>query len=80
MGFCREKPYLKGPLRHAGDHTRSITVAKLSNKAGGIMNFAKVRLTCLACKAPLEGSSVDLCKHCRPKVCRREVTPQLGHR
>ncbi|KAK9843469.1 hypothetical protein WJX81_004288 [Elliptochloris bilobata] len=61
-------PIMKNPKDlMSGDHTRSITVAKLSKQAGGIMSFAKVRPTCLACKAPLEGSAVDLCPHCRPK-------------
>ena len=51
-----------------GDHTRSISQAKVSQLAGGIMSFAKVRPKCLGCKAQLEGAAVDLCKHCRPRV------------
>ena len=59
-------------MRHtaccAGDHTRSISQAKVSQLAGGIMSFAKVRPKCLGCKAQLEGGAVDLCQHCRPRV------------
>jgi hypothetical protein len=33
-----------------GAHTRSITVATPSTAAGGIMRFAKVKPTCLACR------------------------------
>jgi hypothetical protein len=32
------------------------------------MRFAKVRLACLGCRAPLPADSTDLCEHCRPKV------------
>ena len=32
------------------------------------MRFAKVRLACLGCRAPLPPDSTDLCEHCRPKV------------
>ena len=32
------------------------------------MKFAKVRLACLGCKAPLDPGATDLCEHCRPKV------------
>ena len=60
----------------AGDHTRSISQAKVSQAAGGIMSFAKVRPKCLGCKAQLEGSAVDLCKHCRPRVRLCLVHPQ----
>jgi len=52
----------------AGDHTRAIKNAKLTTMAGGIMSFAKVRPTCLACKVPLKGPAADLCEHCRPKA------------
>ena len=52
----------------AGDHTRSITVATPSSAAGGIMRFAKVKLTCMSCRAPLkEGGSSTLCSHCQHK-------------
>ena len=53
----------------AGEHTRSITLATPSLAAGGIMRFAKVRLACLGCRAPLPPGHTDLCEHCRPKVC-----------
>ena len=32
------------------------------------MKFAKVRLACLGCKAPLDPGATDLCAHCRPKA------------
>lgn len=63
----------------SGDHTRSILVSTPTIASGGIMKFAKVRLSCLGCKAPLgkedmpEGSGdtslnrTPLCKHCRSK-------------
>ena len=65
----------------SGDHTRSILVSTPTVASGGIMKFAKVRLSCLGCKAPLgrddmpEGTNVDhssenrtpLCRHCRSK-------------
>lgn len=58
----------------AGDHTRNISVPTPSNASGGIMRFAKVRLSCLACKAPLpdkpaggdaKGCNSSLCAQCR---------------
>ena len=52
----------------AGDHTRSITVSTPSLAAGGIMKFAKVRYSCLGCKATLAPGDTTLCKHCRAKV------------
>lgn len=55
-------------LGAAGEHTRSIALATPSLAAGGIMRFAKVRLACLGCRAPLPADSTDLCEHCRPKV------------
>lgn len=36
--------------------------------AGGIMKFAKVRYSCLGCKATLAPGDTTLCKHCRNKV------------
>jgi len=50
-----------------GAHTRSIAVTTPSNAAGGIMKFAKKKLACLGCKAPIAAGS--LCAHCAPKVC-----------
>ena len=52
----------------AGDHTRSIMVSTPSLAAGGIMKFAKVRHSCLACKATLAPGDSTLCRHCSPKV------------
>lgn len=55
----------------AGDHTRSITVSTPTTASGGIMRFAKVRLSCLGCKAPLDQPAgqkgTPLCKHCLDK-------------
>ena len=54
-----------------GDHTRSILVSTPTGASGGIMRFAKVRLSCLGCKAPLDKPAGEggtpLCKHCLPK-------------
>ena len=36
-----------------GEHTRSIALSTPTAAAGGIMRFAKVKKTCLGCKAPL---------------------------
>ncbi len=47
----------------AGEHTRSIKVVR--PKTGGMMRFAKVKLSCLGCKSPI--SSGALCKYCLPK-------------
>jgi hypothetical protein len=38
------------PAAAAGAHTRSISVATPSTASGGIMRFAKVKPTCLACR------------------------------
>ncbi|MEW5314891.1 MAG: hypothetical protein WDW38_006353 [Sanguina aurantia] len=51
----------------SGDHTRSISMSTPSNASGGIMKFAKVRLSCLACKAPLPAGATSLCHHCTPR-------------
>ncbi|KAK9916868.1 hypothetical protein WJX75_008145 [Coccomyxa subellipsoidea] len=50
-----------------GAHTRSIALATPSTHSGGIMRFAKVRLSCLSCRTPLPPGVSDLCEHCRPK-------------
>lgn len=52
----------------AGAHTRSITLSTPSTHSGGIMKFAKVRLSCLSCRTPLLPGHTDLCQHCRHKV------------
>ena len=36
--------------------------------SGGIMKFAKVKLSCLGCKATLSPGETTLCKHCKVKV------------
>lgn len=59
---------LKGIYLVPGDHTRSIMVSTPSLAAGGIMKFAKVRYSCLGCKATLAPGDTTLCKHCRNKV------------
>lgn len=43
-------------------------VSTPSLAAGGIMKFAKVRYSCLGCKATLAPGDTTLCKHCRNKV------------
>jgi len=48
-----------------GEHTRSIAVTTPSNVKGGIMAFAKKKVSCLGCKAPI--ASGTLCDHCAPK-------------
>ena len=51
----------------SGEHTRSIALPTPSSTlAGGIMRFAKVRPSCVGCRAPItdEKLSKSLCKHC----------------
>ena len=62
----------------AGDHTRSIQVSTPSLAAGGIMQFAKVRLACLGCKAMLSKGETTLCQHCKPKVRIPPIRPFLA--
>ena len=52
-----------------GDHTRAISQPTPSNAAGGIMRFAKVRLSCVGCRASItdEKQSTALCTHCLAK-------------
>eukprot|EP00877_Chromochloris_zofingiensis_P014350 jgi/Chrzof1/9169/Cz03g38160.t1 len=61
-----------------GAHTRSISVATPSSASGGIMRFAKVKMTCLSCKAPLAADArSSLCKHCshrEPEIYARSLT------
>ncbi|KAG1668594.1 hypothetical protein FOA52_007329 [Chlamydomonas sp. UWO 241] len=67
------EPMMKNPKELlTGDHTRSITMTTPTVASGGIMRFAKVRLSCLACKAPMDkptgdGCGTPLCKNCAPK-------------
>ena len=60
----------------AGDHTRSIQVSTPSLAAGGIMQYAKVRLACLGCKAMLSKGETTLCQHCKSKV---RTPPNMSH-
>ena len=63
------EPIMKDPRSLlAGAHTRAIAVSTPTAAAGGIMRFAKVRLTCLGCRAPLAEGGGALCAHCKPKV------------
>ena len=52
-----------------GDHTRTIAVPTPTAKAGGIMAFAKVRLSCVGCRSSItdEKQSTALCTHCLGK-------------
>lgn len=52
----------------SGDHTRAIQVSTPSLASGGIMKFAKVKLTCMSCKAVLCKGDTTLCEHCKPKA------------
>ncbi len=62
------EPILKNPRELlTGEHTRSRVMATPSSAAGGIMKFAKVRLTCMGCRAPLDAGLTTLCKHCQSK-------------
>ena len=49
-----------------GEHTRRIAQPTPTAKAGGIMQFAKIRLSCIGCRAPIsdEKMSKSLCKNC----------------
>ncbi|GAB0493770.1 hypothetical protein MMPV_005055 [Pyropia vietnamensis] len=49
----------------SGDHTRSIFVPTPTARAGGMMRFTRVALSCLGCKSAI--SSGALCKHCAPR-------------
>lgn len=63
------EPILKNPKSEllAGAHTRTIMVTTPSAASGGIMKFAKKRLTCLACRAPLNKGETTVCKSCKDK-------------
>ncbi|CAI6000367.1 unnamed protein product [Closterium sp. NIES-65] len=58
------EPILKNASKEllSGAHTRAVSISTPST--GGIMRFAKVRLSCLGCKTPLSGNSQTLCVHC----------------
>jgi len=74
------EPILKNAERELlqGDHTRSISQPTPTAAGGGIMRFAKVRLSCVGCRAPMDadGPSRALCGHCLAKegdVYRRSL-------
>ena len=78
---------LMGWSFETGDHTRSISLGKASQAAGGIMKFAKVQLSCMACKSPLGPHHTSLCPNCQSKVrlptsrlLLHEMTGQSGAR
>nr|QZX63221.1 DNA polymerase delta subunit 1 [Halisarca dujardinii] len=48
-----------------GSHTFSKTVAK--SVTGGLAAFAKVKATCIGCKALLPSDTSAVCKHCKEK-------------
>ncbi|CAI5474353.1 unnamed protein product [Closterium sp. Yama58-4] len=58
------EPILKNASKEllSGAHTRAVSIS--TPATGGIMRFAKVRLSCLGCKTPLSGNSQTLCVHC----------------
>lgn len=57
----------------SGAHTRAIHVS--TPRGTGIMKFAKVKLSCLGCRAPIDEAELRrlgqpgtaLCRHCRPR-------------
>ena len=61
-------PILKNAERELfnGEHTRSIS--QPTPTTGGIVKFAKIKASCLGCRAPIEDSKSNraLCKHCQP--------------
>lgn len=62
------EPILKNPKELlTGAHTRSITVTTPTVASGGIMKFAKKRLSCLGCRAQLSPGETTVCKHCKPR-------------
>ncbi|PXF45121.1 DNA polymerase delta catalytic subunit [Gracilariopsis chorda] len=46
-----------------GEHTRTVSV--VTSKKGALMKFAKIRLSCLGCKSPVNEGAI--CKYCVPK-------------
>lgn len=65
------EPILKNAERELlqGDHTRAISQPTPTAAGGGIMRFAKVRLSCVGCRAAMadDGPSRALCAHCLAK-------------
>ena len=43
-------------------------MATPSSGSGGIMKFAKVKLGCMSCKAPLASRETSLCGNCKAMV------------
>ncbi len=43
-------------------------MATPSSGSGGIMKFAKVKLGCMSCKAPLPSGETSLCGNCKAMV------------
>lgn len=61
------EPIMKNPRDLlVGEHTRSVSVSTPTAAAGGIMRFAKVRLSCVGCRALIKEGA--LCDHCKSKV------------
>ncbi|KAL8110491.1 DNA polymerase delta catalytic subunit isoform X2 [Apium graveolens] len=59
------EPILKNASKELlqGDHTRSISISTPSS--GGIMKFAKKKLSCIGCKALISNSDSTICAHCK---------------
>eukprot|EP00850_Spirogloea_muscicola_P023029 SM000324S12586 [mRNA] locus=s324:36384:42379:+ [translate_table: standard] len=57
-------PILKNATRELlhGEHTRAVSISIPTT--GGIMNFAKKRVSCLGCKTPMSDENATLCQHC----------------
>eukprot|EP00850_Spirogloea_muscicola_P000852 SM000003S11097 [mRNA] locus=s3:857343:865257:- [translate_table: standard] len=57
-------PILKNATRELlhGEHTRAVSISIPTT--GGIMNFAKKRVSCLGCKTPMSDENATLCEHC----------------
>ncbi|XP_024367195.1 DNA polymerase delta catalytic subunit isoform X2 [Physcomitrium patens] len=58
-------PILKNASKELlhGSHTRSVSISTPSN--GGIMKFAKKRVSCAGCRTPISEENQILCKHCQ---------------
>ena len=56
-----------------GEHTRSIALSTPTAAAGGIMRFAKVKRTCLGCKAPLPEAAAAAVSAKKKENCGGEV-------
>ncbi|KAI0559908.1 DNA-directed DNA polymerase [Gracilaria domingensis] len=47
----------------SGEHTRTVSV--VTSKKGALMKYAKVKLSCLGCRSPINEGAI--CKYCVPK-------------